>query len=168
MIPGFINIFNSWSTSHYNFLICFLILPISISWLRSSLATFAKCGIGPSIAATKLDCAERSAGGTRIPNQRIGSAGLAGFLLSFSSNADVVFGSFSDSSSFDSSPFESLTCASSFFSAAIERLNTASASPSWTVLVHFSFHPLFKNGLEDLTRSESLACARHSCLVHSG
>jgi hypothetical protein len=96
MIPGFINICNSTSFKqspapdglsacfliHYNFFICFLTLPISISWLLSSLEMLANWGIGPSIAAMKLDCVARRAGGTKIPNQRNGSTLFAGFLSS--------------------------------------------------------------------------------------
>lgn len=57
------------------FLIAFLALPTSISSSRSSAARPTILGTGPSTARTKLLCALRSAGGTRMPNQRIGSSG---------------------------------------------------------------------------------------------
>jgi hypothetical protein len=60
----------------------------------------ASCGTGPSIAETKLDCAERRAGGTSIPNQRNGSTLFAGFLSS-SVLSDGL-------STFSGSSFESL------------------------------------------------------------
>ena len=60
----------------YIFLICFLTIPISISWARRSLTTVANWGIGPSTAPTNVDCAVRSAGGTRIPNHLRGSVGF--------------------------------------------------------------------------------------------
>lgn len=64
------------------FRIAFLALPISISSSRISVARFSVLGTDPSTAATKLPCALRSACGTRMPNQRIGSRCCCFFLRS--------------------------------------------------------------------------------------
>lgn len=64
------------------FLIAFLVRPISISSSRISAARFTNFGTGPSTVFTNVLCALRRAGGTRMPNHRIGSSGLAFWLPS--------------------------------------------------------------------------------------
>lgn len=58
----------------HSLLICFLSLAISTSCFLKSAASVESRGIGPSTAHTNEACAERSAPGTRMPNQRMGSA----------------------------------------------------------------------------------------------
>jgi len=85
----------------HSFLICFLSRPMSTSCLLRSVARVHSRGIGPPTEDTNEAWAERNAGGTRIPNQRIGSRS---FLLSFEScDVDEVSLCFSDASSWGSS-----------------------------------------------------------------
>lgn len=74
------------------FLTAFLALPISTSNPRSSAPSPTSRGTGPSTARTKLLCAVRSAGGTRMPNQRMGSSCRGGwfFGVDFGGSESVV------------------------------------------------------------------------------
>lgn len=72
---------------HYALRTPFLTLPISLSNALNSPPTRASATTGPSTASVKEVCALRSAGGTKMPNMRIGSR-TGGFSSGSSSAAD--------------------------------------------------------------------------------
>jgi hypothetical protein len=153
--------------THYIFLIIFLTLPISISSPRKSRPILASCGTEPSTTVTKLVCAERRAGGTKMPNQRNGSTIFDGLLVS--SSGKSVDGSVSESFGSELSVSGVLDGVSSL-AEVMAKIGWSWESGDVIVLGYLSVVCELLNQIRTTWRTlcEWLACAHRNCLGRSG